>query len=387
MLFQLKPYRCEYYIHGKLERKLIRLVKINTITIDFSNKVKGSLVENPHIVRATHYSDSGGYDTSGTLLLPSQVPELSSQFKYDSLKTKNGSGLISYGDDNTRAQMIFSFNLIRPIEEYYGASVWKGATTTAEKIEVLKTFWGASDSFITATVSNTSSGSPVYRRYTSVLKNTNEWVNPIGMTTASGMVETARGFFPLEDYIHSDGYVHYTLYTDIDTLINGTYNVTMNVDYVRVDIIVREDLMILNAPTGLTATATAQKIELSWTEVSGATSYNVKRSKTSGANYVSIANVTGASYEDVTSEKDESTYYYVVTAINVAGESLKSAEVVVTAVPRYTEVSVYIHPSKWSGGTFSESLAKELIEKYNQPNKRQEISGQPPIINIVTYND
>ncbi len=46
-------------------------------------------------------------------------------------------------------------------------------------------------------------------------------------------------------------------------------------------------------PTGLTATAGKKKASLSWTAVSGATSYRVKRSTTNGGPYTIVAsNVT-----------------------------------------------------------------------------------------------
>ena len=75
------------------------------------------------------------------------------------------------------------------------------------------------------------------------------------------------------------------------------------------------------APTGLTATAGNAQVSLSWTASSGATSYNVYRSTTSGGGYAQIATgVTSTSYTD-TSVVNGTTYYYVVTAVNGNGES------------------------------------------------------------------
>jgi phosphatidylinositol-3-phosphatase len=82
------------------------------------------------------------------------------------------------------------------------------------------------------------------------------------------------------------------------------------------------------APTGLTATAGpgARKISLSWTPSSGATSYNIKRGATSGGPYTMIATgVTTTSYTDVGLAGGTS-YYYVVSAVNWAGESANSNE-------------------------------------------------------------
>jgi hypothetical protein len=75
------------------------------------------------------------------------------------------------------------------------------------------------------------------------------------------------------------------------------------------------------APANLTATAGKKKITLNWTASSGATSYNVKRSLTSGGPYATIASgVTGVTYTN-TGLTSGVTYYYVVTAVNSAGES------------------------------------------------------------------
>ena len=46
-------------------------------------------------------------------------------------------------------------------------------------------------------------------------------------------------------------------------------------------------------PTGLTATAGNQQVTLGWNAVPAATSYNVKRSTTSGGPYTTIASPTG----------------------------------------------------------------------------------------------
>lgn len=80
------------------------------------------------------------------------------------------------------------------------------------------------------------------------------------------------------------------------------------------------------APTGLTATAGNAQVALNWSTASGATSYNVKRSTTGGSGYATIASgITATSYTD-TGLTNGSTYYYVVSAVNTAGESDPSSE-------------------------------------------------------------
>jgi hypothetical protein len=75
-----------------------------------------------------------------------------------------------------------------------------------------------------------------------------------------------------------------------------------------------------SAPTGLTAAAGNAQVMLSWTASAGATSYNVKRSTTNGSGYQTVNSPTTNSYTN-TGLTNGTTYYYVVTAVNTAGES------------------------------------------------------------------
>ena len=78
-------------------------------------------------------------------------------------------------------------------------------------------------------------------------------------------------------------------------------------------------------PTGLTAAPGNSQVTLSWVPASGATSYYVKRSTTSGGSYGTLANVTATNYVDA-SAVNGTLYYYVVSATNTVGESVNSAE-------------------------------------------------------------
>ncbi|HMK29849.1 MAG TPA: fibronectin type III domain-containing protein, partial [Terriglobales bacterium] len=83
------------------------------------------------------------------------------------------------------------------------------------------------------------------------------------------------------------------------------------------------------APTGVTATAGNQQVALTWTASAGATSYKVKRGTTSGGPYTQVGAPTAASYAD-NGLSNGSKYYYVVSAVNAAGESGNSGEVSAT---------------------------------------------------------
>ncbi|MCE9608611.1 MAG: DUF6288 domain-containing protein [Chthoniobacter sp.] len=85
------------------------------------------------------------------------------------------------------------------------------------------------------------------------------------------------------------------------------------------------------APTNLAAVAGNHLTGLTWTAASGATSYIVKRSLTSGGPYVAVGFTSLTSFGD-TPLVNGTPYYYVVSATNGAGESANSTQVGATPV-------------------------------------------------------
>jgi len=86
-------------------------------------------------------------------------------------------------------------------------------------------------------------------------------------------------------------------------------------------------------PTGVTATGGTRQVTVAWSAVSGATSYNVYWSTSPGVNPANGSKLSGASTPSVFNNlSDSTTYYYVVTALNAAGESAPSVQVVATTV-------------------------------------------------------
>ena len=100
-------------------------------------------------------------------------------------------------------------------------------------------------------------------------------------------------------------------------------------------------------PLGLTAVSSNAQATVSWTAVSGATSYNLKRATVSGGPYTTIATgITGTSYTD-TGLVNNATYYYVVSAVIATGESANSAEA--AAIPGGRAVNCGGSAAGWFG--------------------------------------
>ncbi|MBE0624365.1 MAG: fibronectin type III domain-containing protein [Burkholderiales bacterium] len=88
------------------------------------------------------------------------------------------------------------------------------------------------------------------------------------------------------------------------------------------------------APTGLSATGGTQQVSVIWDAVSGASSYNLYWSTVSGVTVASgtkISNVTSPAVH--TGLDDATTYFYIVTAENSAGEGAASVQAAATTLP------------------------------------------------------
>jgi subtilisin family serine protease len=104
------------------------------------------------------------------------------------------------------------------------------------------------------------------------------------------------------------------------------------------------------APQGLTAQNGDTIVKLTWSYSVGATSYRVKRGTTSGGPYTDVASGIKAAQFTDTGLTNGTTYYYVVSAANIRGESGDSNEA--SATPRLSSdlvVSAFTVPS--TGGT------------------------------------
>lgn len=96
-------------------------------------------------------------------------------------------------------------------------------------------------------------------------------------------------------------------------------------------------LLTSRPPWGLTASGGVGLANLTWGSALGANGYDVKRSSASGGPYTSLSlgqTVTNTYYTD-SAVNNGSTYYYVVSSINAAGEGAMSEEASATVGPAH----------------------------------------------------
>ncbi len=145
----------------------------------------------------------------------------------------------------------------------------------------------------------------------------------------------------------------YVVFSDVAPSGSGTIQISTG-NFSALQLVKRPAVITApDAPTGLGATSvSATQIDLSWTASSGADSYNVKRSTSSGAPYETVvSNVVATSYSDSSGLSAGTRYYYVVSAVNAGGESGNSIEA--DAVPSAVIVpdEYYIADYAIIGGT------------------------------------
>jgi fibronectin type 3 domain-containing protein len=125
------------------------------------------------------------------------------------------------------------------------------------------------------------------------------------------------------------------------------------------------------APFGLQATAGNAQVSLAWTASTGATSYHVKRGTTSGGPYTQVAAPTTTSDSD-TDLTNGTTYFYVVSALNAAGESPNSSQVSATPVGAAADVTITVNPA----------IAKPISPYIYGINFYSGVTGAPPLLTM-----
>ena len=118
------------------------------------------------------------------------------------------------------------------------------------------------------------------------------------------------------------------------------------------------------APTGVTANAGANQVTISWGAVTGATSYNIYWSNATGVTKTTGTKIAGAANPYVQTGLAASTaYYYIVTAVNSAGESAASTQAMAmtsATVPTFNALSFYTTDCLGCHGTLGPRTAAQI---------------------------
>ncbi|MDB6063800.1 MAG: glycoside hydrolase family 2 [Pedosphaera sp.] len=106
--------------------------------------------------------------------------------------------------------------------------------------------------------------------------------------------------------------------------------------YIDVGIVVRNSPVLAlpaipGIPTGLIAAPGTLGVSLGWNTTTGATSYNIKRSSSIGGPFTNIVTTSPANSATDATVAYNTTYYYVVSAANVSGDSANSSVIAVTS--------------------------------------------------------
>lgn len=202
--------------HGKGTNKLSNPIG----TANFSGKVSGSTVENPHLAKI-----SG----ANSLQAPSNFTSEDSQAAYDLEKTLNGvTRNVIYASSGNIAQHLFSFNLIEYVQRKYGVTV-PGATT-ADKVQWLRDNVGRIScswhGFGSAPSGNTA--------YFTFAEGSTWFGSPYRQTSDSVIVLRWNINSPgINNRIQADGFIHFLAYAEAS---NGTTASTINTDYVELEV-------------------------------------------------------------------------------------------------------------------------------------------------------
>ena len=210
-----------------------------------------------------------------------------------------------------------------PILENGGVDlVLSGHSHSYERSYLIDGHYGTSGTFSESHKKNAGSG-----------REPNPYQKPAGTPGRQGAVYTVAGS---SGKISGGALNHPAMFISLNVLgsiILDFQTNRLDLNFVDSTGAIRDHFTILKsaptppaAPAGLAATPGDRQVALTWNAVSGSTSYSVKRADASGGPYNLLASgVASPAYTD-SPVVNGTTYYYVVSAVNAAGESANSSE-------------------------------------------------------------
>ncbi|HFK1513678.1 BppU family phage baseplate upper protein [Bacillus paranthracis] len=202
-----------------------------SIKQDLRGKIARSTVENGHSAKTTGSKTTLVNPTDNLAEAEGEYPRL---FTLNGAPYFNMSATINGGI----AQQLFSFNIIRTLEDKFGSQIWQGKTALADKIAIAK-------QIITKLICNWSGFGSSAAGNKALLSYWNNINSAWGTTlthVSSSVSKLTQTSTNTSAYIGSDGFVHFLAYTEPS---NGTVPSVINADYIELELEVNTSLPLL----------------------------------------------------------------------------------------------------------------------------------------------
>ncbi|WP_429714704.1 BppU family phage baseplate upper protein [Bacillus mycoides] len=198
-----------------------------TIKQDFRGKVAGSTIENGNAFKAR---------TGATIGLPINPGDFSERNQNDIDKIKpldNVLATVSTSGSTNIAQTLFSFDIIRTLQDKYGSQIWQGKTALADKITIAKQLVVDYAAVLYANGSGPQGNKLYVKRW---IPSTSTWFGST-TTTESNLTKVQTGSTNVQE-IDSNGFIHVIAYADAS---DGTRPSVVNIDYAMLELKTKMD--------------------------------------------------------------------------------------------------------------------------------------------------
>ncbi|MDM5430244.1 BppU family phage baseplate upper protein [Bacillus mycoides] len=198
-----------------------------TIKQDFRGKVAGSTIENGNAFKAR---------TGATIGLPINPGDFSERNQNDIDKIKpldNVLATVSTSGSTNIAQTLFSFDIIRTLQDKYGSQIWQGKTALADKITIAKQLVVDYAAVLYANGSSPQGNKLYVKRW---IPSTSTWFGST-TNTESNLTKVQTGSTNVQE-IDSNGFIHVIAYADAS---DGTRPSVVNIDYAMLELKTKMD--------------------------------------------------------------------------------------------------------------------------------------------------
>lgn len=223
-----------------------------SIKQDFRGKVAGSVVDNGNIAK--------GNAVSNALQTPSGNWDENVQANYDRTSSLDGNLRVSASNpvSGVIAQQLFSFDIIRTLQDKFGPQIWQGKTTLAEKVAIAKQIITKITCIWRGFGSSSSGNKATLKWYSDAWWgnnfHTSNGVNRLIQNNTGTNITSLTA-----SVIQNDGFANYLVYAEPS---DGTVSSVINTDYVELGLEVNTSLPLLEDALYEVDQATYNKINV-----------------------------------------------------------------------------------------------------------------------------